>query len=187
MILIESIPDPPDPQSLLGKQADRFVATWEERRWLRGKYKTASGRDFALALPTGTVLAPGAILFVADNWYLQVEGAPEPVLAVTPSGYHDAVRLAFEVGNRHFPLAISGQRLLVPDDTAMVQLLDRLGVPWQRCREIFSPIGKAHSHDHPHQHSHPHEHTHEHSHDHAHQHEQAHAPAHESPQASPHK
>ena len=34
------------------------------------------------------------------------------------------LRIAFEVGNHHFPLAIDGDELLVPDDTAMVQLLD---------------------------------------------------------------
>jgi urease accessory protein UreE len=58
------------------------------------------------------------------------------------------VRVAFEVGNRHFTVAIDGDRLLVPDDTAMVQLLTRLGVPWIRDRAVFVPLGAGHRHDH---------------------------------------
>lgn len=178
MIVIERVAEIPDAESLRGKEQDRFVATWEERRWVRGKFTTAAGREIGLALPTGTVLAPGAILWVERDWYLVVEGAGEPVLAIEPAGYAEAVRIAFEVGNRHFPLAMAGERLLVPDDTAMVQLLDRLGARWKRRREIFSPIGKGHSHDEGHGHTHehsldvrhdgPHDHSHAQSHEHPH-------------------
>jgi hypothetical protein len=45
---------------------------------------------------------------------------------------------------------MDGDALLVPDDTAMVQLLDRIGVSWERRLAVFQPIGKAHSHDDPH-------------------------------------
>lgn len=133
---------------LLGKQEDTLVLTSEQRRWLRGRFTTSRGRQIALALPTGTVLSPGAILLVESDWYLKIEAAPEPVLAVTPAGTTDAIRIAFEVGNRHFPLAIHGRELLVPDDTAMVQLFDRLGAHFERRQEIFNPIGHAHRHAH---------------------------------------
>jgi len=55
--------------------------------------------------------------------------------------------VAFEVGNRHFTLAIDGERLLVPDDTAMEQLLTRLDVPWRRDHAVFVPVGAGHRHD----------------------------------------
>ena len=81
-----------------------------------------------------------------ESWYLVVEGRPEPVLAVVPRDRDEAVRIAFEVGNRHFPLAVDGERLLVPDDTAMRQLLDRLGAAWKRrARRCSSPIGRGDS------------------------------------------
>jgi urease accessory protein len=133
---------------LRGKQEDTLVLTSEQRRWVRGRFTTTRGREIALALPTGTVLSPGAILLVEPDWYLKIEAAPEPVLAVTPADTSDAIRIAFEVGNRHFPLAVHGRELLVPDDTAMVQLFDRLGVRFERRQEIFDPIGHAHRHTH---------------------------------------
>jgi urease accessory protein UreE len=71
----------------------------------------------------------------------------EPVIAVRPRDYQAALRVAFEVGNHHFPLAIEGEKLLVPDDTAMLQLLNRLGEPWERIRAVFDPIAKGHRHE----------------------------------------
>jgi urease accessory protein len=134
--------------NLHGKQEDTLVLTSEQRRWVRGRFTTTRGREVALALPTGTVLSPGSIILVDANWYLKIEAAPEPVLALTPADTNDAIRIAFEVGNRHFPLAIHGRELLVPDDTAMVQLFDRLGARFERRQEIFNPIGHAHRHTH---------------------------------------
>jgi urease accessory protein len=132
---------------LSGHERDTLVLTAEERRWGRRRVTTTGGRTLALALPTGTTLTPGEILHVGPDWYLIVEGAPEPVLAVTPASGEEALRIAFEVGNRHFTLALDGERLLVPDDRAMDQLLTWLGVPFERAQAVFVPIGRGHRHD----------------------------------------
>jgi len=136
-----------DPRELAGRVPDPLVLTAEERRRARWRARTQAGRELALALPTGTVLAPGDVLYVGPDWYAVVDAAVEPVLAVTPRSREEALRVAFEVGNRHFALALEGERLLVPDDPAMVHLLARLGVPWSRTRAVFAPIGTGHRHD----------------------------------------
>ena len=145
-ILIEEPPRHRDPAELLGKERDALLATWEERRWVRRKAVTRQGREIALALPTGTVLHPGHVLHVGTDFYLDVEAAPEPVYAVFPKDHHEALRVAFEVGNRHFSLAIDGDRLLVPEDTAMDQLLSRLGVRFEKAMAVFTPVGAGHRH-----------------------------------------
>lgn len=147
MLLIEELPDPSACKALAHRERDTIVMTFEERRWLRRRTSSTAGRAIALALPTGTRLNPGAIIAVEPDWYLQVEAAPEPVLAVYPDGRDSAIRVAFEVGNHHFPLALDGASLLVPDDTAMTQLLTRLGVRWERRNAVFDPIGRGHGHD----------------------------------------
>jgi len=146
---------------LEGRRRETLRLTWEERRWTRRRVVTSSGREVALALPTGSVLQPGDVVAMEADWYLQIEARPEPVLAVTPRNREEAIRVAFDVGNRHFPLAIDGGDLLVPDDTAMEQLLVRLGLNWRRCTAVFAPLG-AQAYDHGrsaldgHSHSHPH-------------------------------
>jgi len=128
-------------------ERDALVLTAEERRWGRRRVTTQAGRTLALALPTGSVLTPGDILHVGPGWYVVIEAAREPVLAVTPRSREEALRIAFEVGNRHFTLAIDGERLLVPDDPAMDQLLGRLGVAFDRVQSVFVPVGAGHRHD----------------------------------------
>jgi urease accessory protein len=140
MRAITEAPTPVGPAALEGKTRDTLRLTWEERRWTRKKTVTSAGREIALALPTGTVLEPGDVLAVEPEWYLVVEARPEPVLALFPESYEAAVRIAFDVGNRHFSLGAEGDVLLVPDDTAMESLVTRLGVRWERREVVYSPL-----------------------------------------------
>ncbi|HSZ21276.1 MAG TPA: urease accessory protein UreE [Candidatus Acidoferrum sp.] len=133
---------------LRGKEEDKLVLTWEQRRWMRGRFTTERGRKIGVALPTGTTLAPGAILHVGADWYLKVEAAVESVLEIYPSGYKEAVKIAFEVGNRHFPLALEENKILVPDDKVMIRLMERLGAPYDQRQTIFDPIGNTQLHQH---------------------------------------
>ncbi|HEY2118481.1 MAG TPA: hypothetical protein VGH37_04790 [Candidatus Acidoferrum sp.] len=147
MVIVEQLAQALSPEEMNDREADSIAMTWEQRRWLRGKFTTKNGRELALALPTGTVLATGTILCVQRDYYVRVEAASESVIAVKPKNNQEAIRLAFEVGNRHFALAIDGDSLLVPDDIAMTQLFDRLHIPWERRNAIFTPISQGHRHE----------------------------------------
>jgi urease accessory protein len=147
MLVITGMPSRLEPAALAGLERDTLPLTWEERRWTRKRVRTTAGRDVALALPTGSLLRPGDVLAREADWYLVVEGRPEPVLAIYPRDREEAIRVAFDVGNRHFSLALEGECILVPDDTAMEQLVTRLGVAWKRQETIYDPLGAA---PHPH-------------------------------------
>jgi urease accessory protein len=132
---------------LAGSERDTLVLTAMERRWGRRRVTTTAGRALALALPTGSWLVPGQILHVGTGWYVVVEPAAEPVLAITPRTREEALRLAFEIGNRHFSMALDGDRILVPDDPAMERLLSRAGALFTRERSVFLPVGVGHRHE----------------------------------------
>jgi len=140
MWTITEAPMTVDPAALGVRSRDTLRLTWEERRWTRKRAVTTAGREVALALPTGTVLEPGDVLAVEEGWYLAVEARPEPVLALFPESYEAAVRIAFDVGNRHFSMGADGDTLVVPDDTAMEDLVRRLGVRWERREVVYSPL-----------------------------------------------
>ncbi len=141
MLVITEAPAGVDAAALAGKARDTLRLAWEERRWTRKRAVTTAGREVALALPTGSVLEPGAIITVQDDWYLEVEARSEPVLALFPESHEAALRLAFDVGNHHFPLAVADGALLVPDDTAMEHLASRRGVRWERREVVYAPLG----------------------------------------------
>lgn len=147
MRVITELPLRVEPSALAGLERDTLSLTWEERRWTRKRVRSAAGREVALALPTGSRLRPGDMLAREADWYLVVEGRPEPVLAVFPRDREEAIRIAFEVGNRHFSLALDGECILVPADSAMEQLLTRLDVGWKRQEAVYDPLG-----DSPHRH-----------------------------------
>jgi urease accessory protein len=147
-LIIDRLSPSANRDDLRAKEEDKLVLTWEQRRWMRGRFTTLRGRKIGIALPTGTTLAHGTILYVESDWYLKIEAAIESVLQIFPSDYNEAVKIAFEVGNRHFPLALEESNILVPDDKVMVRLMDRLGAPWERRQAIFEPIGKTQLHQH---------------------------------------
>jgi urease accessory protein len=142
-LIIDRFDSSANQDDLRAKEEDKLVLTWEQRRWMRGRFTTAQGRKIGVALPTGTTLAHGAILYVGADWYLKIEAATEPVLEIVPSNYNEAVKIAFEIGNRHFPLALEESKILVPDDKVMIRLMDRLGAPWERRQSIFDPISNT--------------------------------------------
>jgi urease accessory protein len=148
ILIIERLHPPEIQDDLRAKEEDKLVLAWEQRRWMRGRFTTSNGRRIGIALPTGTTLVPGAILYVGADWYLKIEAAMESVLEIFPSDYNEAVKIAFEVGNRHFPLALEESKILVPDDKVMVRLMDRLGASWERRQAIFNPIGNTQLHQH---------------------------------------
>src|SRR5438874_9405193 len=88
--------------ALASLDRDRLVLSAEERRWGRRRVKTEKGRELALALPTGSLLAPGDVLYVGSDYYVVIDAAVEAVLVVSPRSRDEMVRVAFEVGNRHF-------------------------------------------------------------------------------------
>jgi len=147
-LIIDRLPPAANLGELRAKEEDKLVLAWEQRRWMRGRFTTVQGRKLGIALPTGTTPSPGAILYVAADWYLRIEAAMESVLEIIPSDRNEAVKIAFEVGNRHFPLALDTNKILVPDDKSMVRLMERLGAQWERRQAIFDPIGNTQLHQH---------------------------------------
>lgn len=142
-IIVDALPTGVKPADLQGKETDRLPLTWEQRRWIRGRFTTEKGREIGVALPTGVQIEPGQIMWIGPDWYLIMEAAREPLLAIHAADRQETIRIAFEIGNLHFPLATAGEKLLVPDDPAMSQLLDRIGASWERCCLAFQPIGRG--------------------------------------------
>jgi len=144
--MIAELPERADLAQLAGREADAVELTAQERRHARRRVVTRAGRVLTLLLPPGAVLAPGALLHVGVDFYVSVEAAAEPLLAVTPRSPREGIRVALEVGQLHAALAMSAGRLLVPDEPAVERLLTRLGVAWSRTREPFLPVSTGSPH-----------------------------------------
>ncbi|HXJ80694.1 MAG TPA: urease accessory protein UreE [Candidatus Methylomirabilis sp.] len=145
-IVVDRLIHSPDPGELEGLICERGFLTAQERRWPRRRITTDRGHVLVLELPRRAALDPGTILYVGPGWYVVLEAALEPVLAIAPRTDLERIRFAHEVGGQHSAIAMDGEELLVPDEPAMLRLACRLDLPWRRARRPFIPVSMGAPH-----------------------------------------
>jgi urease accessory protein len=114
-------------------RADR--STLAKRRW-RGA--ADDGREFGFVL--NAALKHGDAVFQTSVACYVIHQAAEPLLEVdldiAPSA---AAGIGWAIGNLHLELSAESTRLLSPDEPAVRQLLNRLGVRFRATSGIFRP------------------------------------------------
>ena len=125
--------------------ADRL--TLAKRRW-RGV--ATDGRDFGFDLEQP--LEDGALVFQDGANVYQLAQQPEAVLTVALGGGEEAARLGWLLGNLHFRVAVQDGVVLVPDDPAVRQALEREHIHFHQTEAVFRPLGGGRSHGHGHAH-----------------------------------
>jgi urease accessory protein len=125
--------------SRIDLEADR--ATLLKRRW-RGTAQNGVEFGFDLDAP----LADGAIIFADEAAHYIVVQKPEPVLLIPLRDSTQAARVAWSLGNLHFPVQVGPALIVVPDDSAVRLYLERDHVAFSEASEVFHPIKAAGSH-----------------------------------------
>ena len=179
---------------VLLRRASEVELDWDVRQKSRIEATDSLGRALNVFLPRGTVLRGGDVLVAEDGSLVRVKAAPQPVLVVTHCADHgtpfDLLRAAYHLGNRHVPLELQPDRLLLEPDHVLADMLRAQHLIVTEANGAFEPeggaygagagahAGHAHGHDHAHDHG-KHDHDHDHDHDHGHGHDHAHAHAHD--------
>ena len=136
------------------------------RRW-RGE--ATDGTDFGFDV--SDALSHGDCIYVSDTKAYVIEQAPEACFRIAIDEPTRAAWVGWMVGNLHFKAAFSDAGILVQDDLAVEQMLDREHIHYHRVTEVFQPSKQGgHSHDHDHSHGHSHSHGANHSDDPSHSH-----------------
>jgi urease accessory protein len=138
------------------------------------------GIEFLLDLPHATLLRHGEGLLLEDGRVIEVVAEPEELYAIFGASPRHLLTLAWQLGNRHLPTEIMGNRLLIRRDPVIKTMLEGLGARVMDVLAPFSPeggayggrtnphdVGHGHASDHEHDH-HGHGHGHKHDHDHDH-------------------
>ena len=117
--------------------------TLAKRRW-RGV--ADDGREFGFDLEQP--LHDGEVVWrSADLCYVIAQKAEPLVVIRLGDSPGEAARRGWLFGNLHFPIALEGEQVLVPDDPAVRQLLAREGIAFEIEARTFRPCGIAHAHD----------------------------------------
>ncbi len=124
-------------------------ATLAKRRW-RGVAE--DGREFGFDLEEP--INHGAHFFALGETSYVIEQTPEEVLEISVATLEQAARVAWSLGNLHFGVQVLEGAVRVTEDPAVLQLLTREGIAFERVRCIFQPLssGGHHHEDHSHHH-----------------------------------
>ena len=193
----------------LTRRAATVQLSWDVRQKSRFDAVDSGGRVIGVFLPRGSVVRGGDVLVAEDGSLIKVLAAPQPVLVVRHCTEHgspyDLLRAAYHLGNRHVPLALQPDRLVLEPDHVLADMLRAMHLIVSSEEAAFEPEagayaaagvhghghghdygdGHGHAHDEAHGHEHGHDHEHKHGHDHDHGHEHDHSQAGPTPAATP--
>ena len=149
MTIVERVFPPSEIGSLADYRQDTLTLTWEERRQGHGRRRSDSGMEFAISLPSGTILKGGDCLVLdAERAAVTVREAPEPVYIVRPGSPQQWAYYAYHVGNRHQQVMIGETELVFLANPAVRSLLEQLHVPFETDERPFTGalanIGHSH-------------------------------------------
>lgn len=139
---------PVDPEKLAGTIT--LDETGRHRR--RIAMTSDNGIGFLLDLPEARLLRHGDGLLLSDGRIIEVQAEPEPLYRVTAKDRLHLLQLAWHLGNRHCPSAISDASILIRRDHTMRTMLEGLGAEVEDIEAPFDPEGGAYSGAHGHHH-----------------------------------
>lgn len=138
-----------------GAVADTVVLDLDARHRRRIVMRGTAGLEFLLDLRQTHRMKHGDALVVEDGRLVAVVAAPEPLAAIHCAARGQLVRIAWHIGNRHLPVMIEVDRLMIRQDHVIEDMVRGLGGTVTHLEAPFEPEGGAyaggwHGHDHPH-------------------------------------
>lgn len=117
------------------------------------KLKSLEGTAIGLSLPHGEHLFCGAVIYADDEKLIAVDLIEEDVIDVRPSGSIQWAKVAFNIGNMHHSAYLYEDRILVPYDPIIENLMKSIGVEYTRCTcrldgERANHMTDGHTHHH---------------------------------------
>ena len=153
------------------RRAATVALDWDTRQKSRFEALDSHGRRLGVFLPRGRIVRGGDVLVGEDGSLIAVAALAQPVLVVrapthaVPAAAALAIaRAAYHLGNRHVPLEVRADRLLLEPDHVLAEMLERMGLAIERTQAPFEPEagaydataaggGHGHAHD---EHAHGH-------------------------------
>ena len=149
MIIVEEIQPAAWRPIIEDWEIDTLTLPWEERCRSHGRRKTDLGREFALALPSGSILRQGdQLLLSSERCQVQVHEALETVFVLRPISPPEWAWLAYQIGNRHLPLMIADFELICPNEPSAEHLFQQLGINFEVSERPFTPAIPQSGHTH---------------------------------------
>ncbi|GFZ32045.1 urease accessory protein UreE [Clostridium zeae] len=157
-MLVENILGTLEDFDVHGKEIDFVDIEWYEVNKKIIKKVSSSGRQVGIRLDGSRKLNHKDVLH-DDSEFIVIVNIPEcEAISIKPSTMEEMGRICYEIGNKHIPLFLHQQEILVPYDEPLMKLLEKNKFNPQKVSARLINGLETHSHSHSHGHSHEHEH-----------------------------
>ena len=132
---------------------DVVVLAHDERHVRRRAIELSQGERVLLDLPESVLLESGDLLVLEDGRTASIIAAKEELYDIRARNAVHLTQLAWHIGNRHLPAAISAEHILILRDHVIKAMLEGLGATIADIVAPFEPVRGAysgHGHDHDH-------------------------------------
>lgn len=120
---------------------------WLQLQWYEAgkrilRRQTLAGNDISLKfLNKSPALTQGDVLYESDSLIIAIEILPCDVLVIQPANPFEMASVCYEIGNKHLPLFIDNNELLVPFEMPLLRLLSANGyVIKEDKRKLLHPL-----------------------------------------------
>ena len=130
-------------------RAGTVTLSYLERHRRRLRLVTDQGEPLLLDLAKAMLLGEGDGLQLDDGGFVEVKAANEALLEIR-AGSAGLPRLAYHLGNRHLPIQLLADALLIRDDHVIAHMVRGLGGEVRAVTVPFTPEAGAYAggHDH---------------------------------------
>ncbi|HEV2676342.1 MAG TPA: urease accessory protein UreE [Aliidongia sp.] len=131
------------------RQAGTVTLSYLERHRRRLRLVTDQGEPLLLDLAKAVLLGEGDGLELDEGGFVEVRAAKEALLEIR-AGTAGLARLAYHLGNRHLPIQLLPDALLIRDDHVIADMVRGLGGEVRAVTVPFTPEAGAYAggHDH---------------------------------------
>lgn len=133
---IGNLDESPSAQPIDWLQLEWFETTRKIQR-----KKTLGGREVALKLTReGQQLKQHDILYQDAEITIAVDVLPCDAMVIRPATMAEMAQVCYEIGNKHLPLFLEGEELLIPADEPLFRWLLAAGYPVTRAKRHLRNI-----------------------------------------------
>lgn len=112
------------------------------------RVKTDHGNEIGIRLREQRDLLAGDVLYIDDKNMIVIDVLSDDLLVISPRSILEMGTIAHQLGNRHLPAQFEENDMLIQYDYLVEDLLQELGVPYQRqdrkVKQAFRHIGHSH-------------------------------------------
>ena len=124
------------------KSIDHVLLEWHETGKRILHKHSVSGKEITIRfLKENQRLTEGDIIYKDDEMLIVIDILPCEVIIIHPDNMHEMASVCYEIGNKHLPLFLQEDELLVPFEAPLFRLLSSAGYNvTQGNKKLINPL-----------------------------------------------